>query len=136
VPMAVVSKGSWSEASGSPAQVAAALALPGSWKWYPGATTVLVRGDQLASLPADAIASITPATGAALAAHAVSIVGSGFTGATGATINAIACTAFVVVDDAHITCSTPATLAAGGPYALVVQRPGGNLTKAAAYTAT
>ena len=136
MPMAVASKGSWSECSGSPAQVSAALALPGSWAWYPGATTVLVRNDQVGSLPADAIAAITPASGAALAAHPVTITGSGFTGATGVTINAIACTGVTVVDDGHITCSTPATLAAGGPYAVVVQRPGGNLTKAAAYTAT
>lgn len=50
--MTVVSKGSWSEAKGTPAQVTATLALPGSWHWHPVATTVLVRADQVANLPA------------------------------------------------------------------------------------
>jgi hypothetical protein len=49
--MVVHSHGSWSDAVGTGAQVTSALALPGSWKWYPAATTVLVRNDQVANLP-------------------------------------------------------------------------------------
>jgi hypothetical protein len=49
--MTTKNHGSWSDAAGTPAQVTSTLALPGSWRWYPAATTVLVRADQVANLP-------------------------------------------------------------------------------------
>jgi hypothetical protein len=45
--------GSWTQASGTvPADVVTALALPGSWRWYP-LGWLLVRNDQVANLPAE-----------------------------------------------------------------------------------
>ena len=52
--------------------------------------------------------SITPAFGSHLGGDAVTIVGTGFQAGATVKINANSATSVVVVDDAHITCVTPA----------------------------
>ena len=129
------SHGSWGEATSSaPAtDMAAALALPGSWPWYPGANTVLVRKDQWANLAATPeVDSITPNTGSVDGGEGVSIAGAAFVGATGVTFGGTAATGFLVAAPDEITCITPAH--AAGAVDVVVQSPRGNVTKAGAFT--
>ena len=59
-------KGSWGVATTTaPAsELAAVLALPGSWPWFPYGNTALVRKDQWGSLVAGPeVDSVTPAGG-------------------------------------------------------------------------
>jgi hypothetical protein len=134
-------EGSWGVAtSNAPAtDVASVLALPGSWKLdqypqAPGPTQRLfVRKDQWGSLAAaPGVDRISPMSGTAAGATPVTLSGEGLTGSTGVTFGGTAATAFVVVNDATVTCVTPAH-AAGG-VAVVVANPRGNVTMPAAYT--
>ena len=128
-------RGSWGEATSSApgTDFAAALALPGTWHWYPGATTLLVRKDQWGSLAATpGVDSIAPNSGLAAGGTPVTIAGEGLTGSTGVTFGGTAATAVVVVNDATITCTTPAH--AVGAVAVVVANPRGNVTVANGYT--
>jgi hypothetical protein len=128
-------KGSWGEATSSApgTDFPAALALPGTWHWYPGATTLLVRKDQWGSLAATpGVDSITPNYGTAAGGTGVTIAGEGLTGSTGVTFGGTAATGFTVVNDGFITCVTPAH--ATGTVAVVVANPRGNVTIANGYT--
>lgn len=128
-------KGSWGEATSSnPAtDFPAALALPGTWHWYPSATTLLVRKDQWGNLAAvPGVDRITPMSGTAAGGTTVQLLGEGLTGSTGVTFGGTAATGFTVNSDALITCVTPAH-AAGG-VTVVVANPRGNVTMANAYT--
>jgi hypothetical protein len=132
---AIKSRGSWGEATSSnPAgDFPAALALPGSWLWYPAATTLLVRKDQwgqLAAIPE--VDSITPNNGPVAGGTGVTIAGSGLIGSTGVTFGGTAATGFLVPGDGTITCITPAH-AAGG-VAVVVLNPRGNVNLANGFT--
>jgi hypothetical protein len=133
--------GSWGIATSSaPAtDVAAALALPGSWKLdqYPqGATPtqrLYVRKDQWGSLAAaPGVDSVNPSTGTAAGGTAVSIVGEGLTGSTGVTFGGTAGTAFSVVSDSQLNVTTPAHTA--GAVNVVVANPRGNVTVANGFT--
>jgi hypothetical protein len=127
--------GSWGAATSSaPAtDFPAVLALPGTWHWYPGGTTLAVRKDQWGALAAvPGVDRITPMSGTAAGGTPVTLSGEGLTGSTGVTFGGTAATAVVVVNDANITCVTPAH-AAGG-VAVVVANPRGNVTMPAAYT--
>jgi hypothetical protein len=133
--------GSWGVAtSNAPAtDVAAVLALPGSWKFdqYPqGATPtqrLFVRKDQWGSLAATpGVDRITPQSGVAAGGTTVQLTGEGLTGSTGVTFGGTAATGVVVNSDALVTCVTPAH-AAGG-VTVVVLNPRGNVTMANAYT--
>jgi hypothetical protein len=130
-------KGSWGEATSSApgTDFAAALALPGTWHWYPGANTLLVRKDQWGPLNATpGVDSITPNTGPAAGATGVTIAGEGLTSSTGVTFGGTAATGFLVNNDATITCITPAH--ATGAVAVVVANPRGNVTIPAGFTYT
>jgi hypothetical protein len=78
------------------------------------------------------IQSISPNRGAAAGGTQVTIVGTGFTGATGVTIAGTAATNFVVVSDSFITCTAPAHAAGAGN--VVVTDAAGNGTLTNGYT--
>lgn len=63
--------------------------------------------------PVPVVTAITPDTGPTAGGTAVTISGSNFTGATDAQFNNVGSTSFVVVDDATITCVTPAQVNPG-----------------------
>ncbi|MBH0024910.1 IPT/TIG domain-containing protein [Salinibacterium sp. SWN248] len=77
------------------------------------------------------VTSISPNEGPLTGGTEVTIIGSGFTGATGVTFDGDAGTSFTVVSDTEITVTTPA--GSEGAAAVVVQHPigdadGGNFT--------
>lgn len=128
-------RGSWGEATSSaPAtDFPAVLALPGTWHWYPGGSTLLVRKDQWGSLQAaPGVDSITPTTGPAAGGTGVTISGEGLIGSTGVTFGGTPATGLLVNSDSTITCLAPAH--AAGAVAVVVQNPRGNVTAAEQYT--
>jgi len=97
----------------------------------PGAVDVIVQHPNGDSLPGDftflqvpAITSLTPTSGPAAGGTAVTITGTGFTGATGATFGGTAGTAFTVVNDTTITVTSPAHVPA--TVDVVVQHPNGD----------
>lgn len=128
-------RGSWGEATSSaPAtDFPAVVALPGTWPWFPVATTLLVRKDQWGTLAATPeVDSIAPTTGPVGGGTGVTIRGSGLIGATGVTFGGTAATGFIVNSDATITCLTPAHAAGAVP--VVVQSPRGNVNVAEQFT--
>jgi hypothetical protein len=132
--------GSWGVATTNnpAADLAAALALPGSWRYdtspLPGGTQRLfVRKDQWASLlAAPNVDSVTPNYGTAAGGTPVTINGEGLTGSTGVTFGGTAGTAFSVASDALIRVTTPAH--ATGTVPVVVANPRGNVTISNGYT--
>jgi hypothetical protein len=82
--------------------------------------------------PTATIASISPATGAAAGGTAVTIKGTHFAGATGATVGGGALTTFKVVNDSTITGVTASH--ATGVVDVVVNDDAGNVTATGAYT--
>lgn len=127
--------GSWGVATTSaPASdMAAALALPGSWHWYPGANTLLVRKDQWATLVATPeVDSVSPAGGPVAGGTGVTVSGSGLIGSTGVTFGGTAATGFLVNSDSTVTCITPAH--AAGAVNVVVANPRGNVTVTGGFT--
>lgn len=75
---------------------------------------------------APGVFSVNPATAVHAVATPVTIMGSGFTGATSVTIG-VACTSVVVVNDGEITCTTAATTVVG-TFNVVVVTPAGTGT--------
>jgi hypothetical protein len=127
--------GSWGAATSSApgTDFPAALALPGTWHWFPGPTTLAVRKDQWGSLAAaPGVDSVTPGTGGVAGGTVVTIAGEGLTGSTGVTFGGTAGTAFSVVNDATVRVTTPAH--AAGAVAVVVANPRGNVTVANGFT--
>jgi len=127
--------GSWGQATSSApgTDFPAALALPGTWRWYPGATTLLVRKDQWGALAATpGVDSIAPPGGPIAGGTGVTISGEGLIGSTGVTFGGTAATGFLVVGDSTITCISPAH--AAGAVAVVVANPRGNVTVANGFT--
>jgi hypothetical protein len=125
--------GSWGIATtDTPAQMAAVLALPGSWP-IGQQPSCFVRKDQWLNLAAGPeVDSITPSGGPAAGGTGVTISGSGLVGSTGVTIGGNPATGFLVNSDATITCIAPAH--AAGTVNVVVQNPRGNVTTPAAFT--
>jgi hypothetical protein len=127
--------GSWGVATTSSpgSELAAALARPGSWLWFPAANTLMVRKDQWASLVAlPEVDNITPTSGTTAGSTGVTINGSGLVGSTGVTFGGTAATGFLVNSDAVLTCLTPAKTV--GAVNVVVQNPRGNVTISNGYT--
>jgi hypothetical protein len=133
--------GSWGIAtSNAPAtDVAAALALPGSWKLdqYPqgaGPTQRLyVRKDQWGGLAAaPTVERLNPTSGTAAGGTGVQVIGEGLIGSTGVTFGGVAATGFIVNSDALLTCITPAH--AAGAVAVVILNPRGNVNLPTGYT--
>jgi hypothetical protein len=80
------------------------------------------------------LTSCTPSSGTSSGGDSVTLLGSdGFTGATGATFGGTAATNFTVVDDAHITCTTP-THAAGAINIVVTLIDTGTVTLTSGFT--
>jgi IPT/TIG domain len=127
--------GSWGVATtDTPSEMSAALALPGSWPWYPTGA-VLVRKDQWANLVAvPEVDSIDPATGPATGGTGVAISGSGLIGSTGVTFGGTPATSPIVNSDGLITCITAAHAAGAVP--VVVLNPRGNVTRPDGFTYT
>ena len=99
----------------------------------PGNTYTQAQVD--AFFPSASIAAITPATGTDVGHTAVTITGAGFLGASGASVDGVALTSFVVVDDNTITGVTgdmDGTHA--GTVDVVVHDDGGDVTKVGAFT--
>ncbi|MBK8667548.1 MAG: IPT/TIG domain-containing protein [Burkholderiales bacterium] len=78
----------------------------------------------VAPTPAPTVAAISPAEGPSAGGQAVTISGSGFTGATAVTIGGSACVPLTVISDSAISCSTTPH-AAGGPFSVDVTTPEG-----------
>ncbi|MDR3709939.1 MAG: IPT/TIG domain-containing protein [Capsulimonadaceae bacterium] len=76
------------------------------------------------------ITGVSPSYGEGVA---ITITGSGFTGATGVTINGVACTSVVVVSDTEITCVSPSSFSAG---AVVVTTAAGAATSGGSFGAS
>jgi hypothetical protein len=95
----------------------------------PNGTGSLANGFTYAPTPT--ITSLSQATGPAVGGTAVTITGTGFTGATGVTFGGVAGTAFTVTDATHIAVTTPA---GAGAVNVVVNSPNGNVSKANGFT--
>jgi hypothetical protein len=78
------------------------------------------------------IATVTPISGAAAGGTPIVIKGTDFSGASGVTVGGNAATAFVVVGNQTITCTTAAH--AAGATDVVVLDDAGNVTKTGAFT--
>ncbi|GHD83202.1 IPT/TIG domain-containing protein [Salinibacterium amurskyense] len=96
-----------------------------------GAATVVVEhpaGDANAGdftyVVAPTVSAMSPDLGPIAGGTAVTITGTGFTGATGVTFDGDAGTSFTVVSDTEITVTSPAH--AAGDVAVVVEHAGGN----------
>lgn len=76
--------------------------------------------------------TVTPATGVAAGGTPITIKGKNFTRATAVTVGGVATTAFTVVDDTTITCTTGAH--AAGQVSVVVADPDGNGTLTNGFT--
>jgi hypothetical protein len=132
--------GSWGVATTNnpAADLAAALALPGSWRYdtnpLPGGTQRLfVRKDQWGSLAAiPTVERLNPTSGTAAGGTGVQVIGDGLIGSTGVTFGGTAATGFLVNSDALVTCISPAH--AAGPVTVVVANPRGNVTLPNGYT--
>jgi hypothetical protein len=82
--------------------------------------------------PAPTVTGVGPDSGPAAGATDVTIFGSNFTGATGATFGGVAATNFVVVNAAQVTATTPAH--AAGVVNVTVTGPGGTGTGTGVFT--
>ena len=82
--------------------------------------------------PIPAIASVLPVSGPLLGGTAITITGTGFTGATAVSVGGALVSNRSVVDDITITATTP--VGAPGTAAIIVDTPGGSVTKPAAFT--
>jgi hypothetical protein len=78
------------------------------------------------SMTAPVFTSVSPVYGTVDGGTAVTITGTGLTGATGLTFGAITATSIVVVSDTSITAVTPAH--AAGTVNIVITTPGGTAT--------
>jgi hypothetical protein len=76
--------------------------------------------------------SMTPALGSTAGGTAVTITGSGFTGATGVTFAGAAATGLTVTNDTTISATTP--VGAAGTVSVVVTTPGGSNVANTAFT--
>jgi hypothetical protein len=88
-----------------------------------GGDEVVPDGFQYIAANAPVILGLNPNSGPFTGGTAVTVSGSGFTGATGVTFDGLAALNFVVVDDSTITVTTPPH--AIGPVNVVVQHPNG-----------
>jgi hypothetical protein len=123
----VVSSSTWSS---SPAgQTTTGTLIPS----LPDSTTAQ-RTSTAGAVRQPYIQSVAPASGSHLGGTTVTISGWGLTAATAASFAGVNGTAFTVVNDSTITCTTPA--GSVGPVNVVVVSPGGSGISANAYTYT
>jgi hypothetical protein len=91
-----------------------------------GGTSAVVAGDHYTYVVPPATPSVTgisPATGSTAGGNAVTIIGTGFSGATGVTFRALAASSFTVVSATEITAVVPAQ--AAGVDNVFITAPGG-----------
>jgi hypothetical protein len=86
-------------------------------------------------LAAPVVSSVAPTSGLPETATAVTITGTGFTGATSVTFGGEAATTVVVVSDTSITCHTPANVG-DATVGVTVVTPGGSNTLLNGFTFT
>lgn len=116
-------------------EATAILALLAVHRSSKSPTRVLANADaRYAVIESDPpkVTSITPATGTTAGGTAVTILGQDFTGATVVTIGGTTLGSLVIVDDTHITGTTPAKTA--GAKDLVITTPAGTVTKTGYFT--
>jgi hypothetical protein len=108
---------------------------------FEGATRLaFAQGEVVKQTDIDALfqtatfSSISPATGLAAGNTPVTIKGTNFSGASGATLGGVSLTSFKVVNDSTITGVSGAH--AAGAVSLVIQDDAGNVTASNAYTST
>ena len=89
----------------------------------PGGASALVTADQFRYAPVPVISQVTPAAGAENGGTAVTITGSGFTGASAVTFGAVPAAGFSVRSDTQIIATSPAQPA--GAVDVSVSTPGG-----------
>ncbi|MBI2766858.1 MAG: IPT/TIG domain-containing protein [Chloroflexi bacterium] len=83
----------------------------------PGGTSAVTAADQFTYTGVISVTSVTPSSGPVAGGTVVSVVGSGFTGATSVTFGGVGAT-FTIVSDTQITATAPA---ASGPGVVNVQ---------------
>ncbi|KAJ5151505.1 hansenula MRAKII killer toxin-resistant protein 1 precursor [Penicillium canariense] len=88
----------------------------------PGGTSA--SGVNYTYIPAPVVTSVSPTAGPAAGGNTVSIIGSGFTGATAVTFGSTPAT-FSVISNTQITAVAPAGPSGGGPVPVIVTGPGG-----------
>ena len=90
-----------------------------------------VKASSYTYIPAPVTASVSPNAGPNAGGTAVTITGTGFTGATSVTFGGTAAVSYTIVSDTQITAVTPAGIA--GPTDITVTTAGGTGTKTAGY---
>ncbi|HUU01662.1 MAG TPA: choice-of-anchor D domain-containing protein [Myxococcota bacterium] len=104
-----------------------AYKLPGGDWGTPGEFNPTCSGDL-------AVLAVDPVSGIDAGGETVTIIGSGFTGANAVKIGVLDCAAYTVIDDTHISCTTPAQPA--GDYDLTVVKGVNSKTLSAGYRYT
>jgi hypothetical protein len=90
----------------------------------------------MASAPAPNLTSISPTSGTELTAVGLTLTGTDFVTGCTVKVNGVAATSVSFVSSTSVTCNTPTTLAAGGPYSVQITNPDTQTdTLASAYTA-
>ncbi|MDP9835267.1 uncharacterized protein YhjY with autotransporter beta-barrel domain [Neorhizobium huautlense] len=112
--------------AGSAGAVDVVVTAVGGTDTLPGGFTYVV--------PLPAITSVSPNTGSTLGGTAVTVSGTGLTGASALAFGGVAATSFTVVSDIQITAVTPA--GASGPVDVSVTTPGGSNSLPAGFTYT
>ena len=93
-------------------------------------TTTITVSAAAVSTTVPAVTSVSPAYGPVSTSTSITIIGTGFTGATGVTVGGAAATNVVVVSPTEITATTPATSTAGQVDVLVMTPSGTSSTVA------
>jgi RHS repeat-associated protein len=89
----------------------------------PGGLSAVVAADKFSYLAVPAVTNVTPASGSAKGGTAVTITGTGFTGATAVAFGTALATKITVASSTKITVTSPAH--AAGAVNIVVTTPGG-----------
>ncbi len=104
-----------------------AYKLPGGDWGTPGDFNPTCSGDL-------AVLAVNPVSGIDAGGETITIVGSGFSGTNAVKIGTLDCAAYAVVDDTHVSCTTPAQ--ASGDYDLTVVKGVNSKTLTAGYRYT
>ncbi len=95
-----------------------------------GGTSPAAAADVFTFLPVPAVTQVSPGAGPVGGGAAVTVTGTGFTGATSVSFGSVAATSFTVVSDTQIDVTAPAE--AAGAVDVTVTTPGGLSSLAAA----
>lgn len=95
---------------------------------------IAARTSTSPAYPAATVGTLSPTSGAAAGGTAVSVPGTGLSGATAVLFGGVPATAVTVVSDTEVTCATPAGSA--GAVDVVVVTPAGAVVDSGGYTYT